>query len=247
MKRIKIVGLCLVAVFAMTAFAASAAQANPTYFKCVKKKDGNYSAKGCPTSSKVAGTGKYERESAVGTTYSSKTGTATLSTPDLGGKVVCSKSKDTGKITGESTDEDTVTFEKCTTEGKKCTSAGESAGKIKTNTLFTELVEVEPGVIGVKFTADVGGKSDPAADQAEFNCEGLLIRTHGFTIGTITSPAVGTGSKSTTVKFAGEEELRTEVSIDGGVEWIGEEFGGFPSEELVTATDKNGAELGAEI
>ena len=66
MKRIKVVGLCLVAAFAMTAFVASAAQAQPTYFKCVKKKGGNYSAKGCPASSKVAGTGKYERESAVG-------------------------------------------------------------------------------------------------------------------------------------------------------------------------------------
>ncbi len=32
MKRIKIVGLCLVAVFAMTAVAASGAQAAPEYF-----------------------------------------------------------------------------------------------------------------------------------------------------------------------------------------------------------------------
>jgi hypothetical protein len=233
MKRIKIVGLCLIALVAMSAVVASGAQ-GATYFKCVKKKDGNYTAAGCPESSKSVGKGKFERESAVGVTYSSKTGTATLSTPDVGGKVVCSKSVDTGKITGPSEDEDTVTFEKCTTEGKKCESAGEPAGDIKTNTLKTVLISDTE----TEFTAEGG----PGAFQAEFECEGLKIRTKGSTIGHTTKPAANTASKSSTVTFSGEENLLTEISIDGGLEYLGP----FPSEEATTATDKNSAELGAE-
>jgi len=245
MKRIRIVGLCLVAVFAMAAVAASAAQAAPTYFTCVKAAKegktytGKYTAKGCTNASKVETGGKYERASAVGVTMKSKSGTATLSTPDLGGKVVCSKSKGTGKVTGASTDEQLVEFEKCTSEGKKCTSSGAKAGDIVTKPLATELVGSESAPED-RFTA-IGGSGNY---QAEFDCEGLLIRTKGFTDGLITSPAAGTASKSSTVTFEGEENLRTEVSIDGGAEWIGSEFGGFPSEEKVTASVKNSAELG---
>jgi hypothetical protein len=64
MKRIKVVGLCLVAVFAFSALAVSSAGAAITYKSCVKakvKNTGNYTAKTCSAASKVAGTGKYER------------------------------------------------------------------------------------------------------------------------------------------------------------------------------------------
>ncbi len=71
MKRFKIVGLCLIAVFALTAvFAGSASAAAPEYFTCLKattKNKGNYSDKECFTPAtatpevKESGTGKYER------------------------------------------------------------------------------------------------------------------------------------------------------------------------------------------
>ena len=48
MKRIRIVGLCLVAVFALTAVIASSAQAGK-YYKCSAVKKGFYSESGCKT------------------------------------------------------------------------------------------------------------------------------------------------------------------------------------------------------
>jgi len=65
MKRFTIVGLALVAAFALSAMVVSSAGAvTPTYKSCIKakvKNTGNYTAKTCSAASKVAGTGKYER------------------------------------------------------------------------------------------------------------------------------------------------------------------------------------------
>ena len=67
MKRIKIVGLCLIALFAFSAVAAASAfaEGRPEYKLCAKvakvegKYNGSYSDKGCTTE---ATGGKYERE-----------------------------------------------------------------------------------------------------------------------------------------------------------------------------------------
>ncbi len=49
MRRIRIVGLCLVAAFALTAFAASSASALPEIGRCVAKAGGKYSESNCNT------------------------------------------------------------------------------------------------------------------------------------------------------------------------------------------------------
>ena len=52
MKRMRILGLALVAVFALAAITAGAASAKPTWKACVKaepKNTGNYSDKTCTT------------------------------------------------------------------------------------------------------------------------------------------------------------------------------------------------------
>jgi hypothetical protein len=220
MKRIKIVGLCLVALFAFSAVAASGASA-AEYFTCVKDKGGAYSDKEC-SNNVGAGKGKFERASAVGATYTSKTKTAVLSTPEIGGKVTCKKSTDTGKITGATTDEDLVTFVDCSSEGKPCQNVGGASGVIKTNPLLTKVVsETE-----TEFTSLSGREGI----QAEFECGGVVIKTKGFTIGHTTKPAGGHASKTSTVTFAGEDNLETEVSVVPGV------F--FKSEENTTASDK---------
>ncbi|HTU79240.1 MAG TPA: hypothetical protein VMF09_10825 [Solirubrobacteraceae bacterium] len=234
MKRIRVVGVCIIAMSGMTAVLAGAAQAAPEYRACLKlkKAEGVYSNSTCSKEASE-GKGKYEIGLAVGVTYTSKTGEAVLSTPDLGGKVICAKSKDKGKITGSTTDEDKVTLEKCTTEGKKCSSKGETgkkAGTVVTAELETKLVEKE-GKPAVEYVS----KSGVEGYQAEFDCEGLLVRTKGYTIGVITSPAPGEYSLKTDTEFAGEENLLTEVSIDGGKEYLGP----FPSEEKIEVTDTN--------
>jgi len=216
-----------VALAALLVAVSAARAAGPEYFTCVKMRNGNWSAN-CEVQ-ETPGQGSAERESAVGVTYSSKSGTAVLSTPAIGGKVTCKKSTGAGTITGPQTDEDTVTFSGCSSEGKPCESAGERSGEIKTNTLETTLVEREPGTAYVQFAA-AGG---PEGFQAEYECSGVLLRTKGFTDALITN----SGNKKTELAFAGEENLLTEVNVGDGF------IGPFPSEENADVTDKDSKPL----
>jgi hypothetical protein len=59
MKRIKVVGLCLVAVFAFSAMVASGAQA-ATYKTCVAQKHGEFTDSACSVKSAKAHKGKFE-------------------------------------------------------------------------------------------------------------------------------------------------------------------------------------------
>ncbi len=66
MKRIKIMGLCLVAAFAFSAMIASGASAG-TYYRCSAHKDGKYSESGCKTLDEKKGKpkGGFELEEAA--------------------------------------------------------------------------------------------------------------------------------------------------------------------------------------
>jgi hypothetical protein len=150
MKRITIVGLSLVAVFAFSAMASSSAFAGE-YGVCVKaakegkKYTGNYTEKNCVTKSGTK-EGKYEWSPYPGPagtkwTFTSKGGSATLSTAQ--GSITCKKNTDSGEITGAKTDVDTVTFVECTNSvfGTNCynvesTKEGKKGGTIivKTDT-----------------------------------------------------------------------------------------------------------------
>lgn len=61
MKRMSLAGLCLVAVFALSALVASAAQAaEPEWAGCIAKKKGEYTNSSCTTKSAKAHKGAYE-------------------------------------------------------------------------------------------------------------------------------------------------------------------------------------------
>src|ERR1700692_567708 len=102
MKHVRMLGLCLVAVFAMSVVVSADAWAEgrPEYKRCAKvakvekKYTGHYSDKACGVS---ATEGKYEREEvAAGTEYTSKTKAVTI---NVGGKAVkCKKGVDKGAI-----------------------------------------------------------------------------------------------------------------------------------------------------
>lgn len=143
MKRVQIMGLCLVAMVAFGAMVASAAQAAEVGV-CLKtprvegKYSGQYVEKNCLTlaTSEEVAEGKNEYEwypgtSAIGvdgTTsatfqYTSKSGKVHLRMPStiikvLGhftdeAEIVCKSSKDSGEWTGPGADVDTITFAKC--------------------------------------------------------------------------------------------------------------------------------------
>jgi hypothetical protein len=155
MKRIKIMGLCLVAVFAFAAMAAASASASlHLYLECAKAPKNSaaptYSSKECTLASEVGAGGKYLLKTPAGKGAEFKTKSseskfyafipANEEKPLAGGavvgEVVCEKSKGDGEIKNVTLATWTITFEKCTSEGEKCESGSED-GEIETSLLST--------------------------------------------------------------------------------------------------------------
>lgn len=146
MKRIEIVGLCLVAM-CVSAFAATSAWAisttRPHYYKCEKAEkvgktyNGEYSNKTCTT--KAAG-GKYRlKEEEAEKTFTVKGKGATFTVDGI--KVKCGKDLGEGNIVEAYTSEEKITFSKCGVNGSKkepCGTEGQK-GTITTSKLSTEL------------------------------------------------------------------------------------------------------------
>ncbi len=142
MKRIRIIGLCLVAVFAMSALATgTASAAAPEFGQCLKKGTvggAGYSDSKC---NKAVGTAaKYEWIPgwAGHNNFTSTGTTATLKT--TGGKTVtCSKESSTGTYLegGDNKHEETVVhFTTCKSSGFTCTTTGAKTGELITNNLI---------------------------------------------------------------------------------------------------------------
>jgi hypothetical protein len=249
-----VVLVCLcAAAFATTAFAATAAQAQDVYFKCVKSKGGEYTEGECATKAPSNVKGDFERESAVGVSYISGTAKAAkvvLSTPGLEvsgspATVTCKLgARTTGEIVAPNLDEEVITFQACELIKQRkryCTSVARPLGAIRTNTLETELVEPAPGTLGEVFRAQ-GGVGDVIA---EFTCGAhALFRIKGFTVGAITAPLLEHASLHSRLVFESELDLETELSSDGGVTWLGP----FPSGLQMTTTnrDDKSARVGIE-
>jgi hypothetical protein len=222
--RLKIVGLCLIAMFSLAAVAASGASAaEPELFECAKAAKvgkttptGEFSDKNC--SVPLAG-GKYKLAPGIGKAKAFKgTGkVATLHTPAVGGEVTCKTNKSVGKFANNTTAEKVIaTFSTCTSAGKKCTSAGAKAGSIVTNPLGGKLgyVSKSPLVVGQELIGE-GGK-----DSADFTCEGLVIETKGGVIGEVTGN-INKFSKTTENIFAVEgANLQKIKKFEGGPETV---------------------------
>jgi hypothetical protein len=235
--RLKIMGLCLVAVFAMTALvSASASAAEPAYYECTKLTakpfTGKFTDKKCSkaaTAEEIAAgkKNKYELKEGIGKgdTYKGKGGKATLHTPAVGGEVTCKSFADTGKHGSPTTEEKVVsTFKTCESLKKKCLSPGQKAGTIVTKPLS--------GVLGYinksKKEVGVALKAETGSVLAEFNCEGLEIETTGSVIGT-ESP-VNVFTKTENNVFA----------VNGGGEQVVKNFEGGPTQVLQSKINGSG-------
>jgi hypothetical protein len=195
MKRMRIMGLCLVAIFAMGAVAAvSASAAEPSWYECGKAAKvgkfytGHYTDKECKTVSE-SNTGKYELVPGVGKNKKFK-GTAGKSVlhnviPGKGDiKVECASSKDEGLAVMPNLEAQVkATFSKCKSLGAPCATAGAKKEEIKTNSLAGELGYIsKPGtVVG----ADLANEAEPGKGiTAEFECTGVAkVRVIGSVIG----------------------------------------------------------------
>jgi hypothetical protein len=201
MKRIKIMGLCVVAILALGAMMAASASAVllHEWKECSKasKVEGHYTGfyttKECTLSSYGPG-GEYELLPVTKPKFTSKSGLSVFmafipsnEALPLGGgtdvgRVECKKSKDKGEIVNPRLATDTILFSKCTSEGKKCTSPNQKAnsGDIQTN-----LLSITPQL----GTQEEGSKvlllTGPATGEvfAEFSCEGTAVTIYGAVLG----------------------------------------------------------------
>jgi hypothetical protein len=225
MRPIKIVGLCLVAAFALSALVASAAQASGAEFgRCVAQKKGEYTTGTCAVKAAKAHKGNFEYVPGPGPnpSFTASGGAVKRETAAFGGPQECTSSTGSGKITGVKSAEIAMTFEGCQSGGNKCTSAGDPTGDISTQTLAVTLIgHGETGPKGQEplsneAWSDLAGKSGP---WAIYTCEGgIEDEINGDVVG-VTTPTNSAAPNSTLTFAKGgpEQNLTTTRSISGGL------------------------------
>jgi hypothetical protein len=219
MKRMRIMGICLVAAFALTAIGAGTASALPEIGRCVAKAGGKYKDSNCV--SKVTTGGTFERvKSAEKTGFTATSGTSFLEGKS-GLKVVCSASTAVGKYDADGSPASikavegvVATFTGCgiPAVGVKCNTKGNGEGVIK-----TQILEGNLGYIN-KAAKEVGQELHPATKGgmfAEFDCTaGFHIVVKECNAGSAICGSEEKGgnciiSKSTPVNVSAETNLST--------------------------------------
>jgi len=185
MKRIRIVGLCLVAVFAMSVVASSASAAPVFYTKA-----------------------------AIGETAKPVPFTATIGAAFLEGKtskakISCSDTAGTGAgangeaVTSTVAQKNVTTFTGCVTSELKCQSAGQAQGTIVTDALTAVLGSISATVPGERLYSEAEGKG---GKLAEFECGGGLVKV--VVTGSIVGSLSGASGKTVAEgKFAASGKL----------------------------------------
>jgi len=207
MKRMRIVGLALVAMFALVAITAASASATPSYKECAKEKPGGKFEKGC---TKEGGKGGYTLKVGVGKgkTAKAKGGAANLVVvvpPGVSKEfpegatihIECASNKGVSTPKAPNLVEKAVqTFAKCKVLGSPCQS-GAKKETIVTHSLSGELVDIEGGEgVGTVFHAE-----PPETSSATFVCtEVAETNVIGSLIG-INKGNVGKFSKTSEIVF----------------------------------------------
>jgi hypothetical protein len=221
MKRMRIMGLCLVAVLASSAIMAASASAEaPEYGRCIATPGGKYATAACTT--EKAGTNKFEWFAAFGsakplvkTKYKSKAVASSKiqlegTGEKLGVKTVvsCTGQESEGTIIGnkEATAEKVV-FTGCESSKVGCSTTGAAAGEIQVKDLIgtlgvekrswnktTKKEEPSKNLLANEFTPKVGGVF------VEFNCAtALKVIVEGHVLNPIKTNSM---TLSAAVKFS---------------------------------------------
>jgi hypothetical protein len=185
MRRVRVLGLALVALFALAGLGASGAYAAPEFKGCVKtepRNTGKYTDKMC-TVENPRSEGKYELVPSLGkgNGFKGKGGATILHTrnPFYGTRaagfppslemveVICTAVKDSGKLALPNLIKEAVLeFKGCKAVGSPCQS-GSKKGVIVTNSLAGEMVDIEGGSgVGSLLEPEAG----PTAPLTTFVC-----------------------------------------------------------------------------
>jgi len=162
MKRIRVIGVCLIAAFAISAVASSVATAAPEFYA----------------------------KTAVGTTAGPIAFSGTLGAAFLEGKggtkITCTAGSAAGEATSATkTENNTTTFTGCATGGFPCHSAGQAEGTIQTENLAGSLGAVGSKKDGIRLYNQSTGKG---GTLAAFACAGGTVNVvvTGSVIGELT-------------------------------------------------------------
>jgi hypothetical protein len=230
MKRLRIIGLSLVAAVALSAIAAGSAAAEaPEYGTCVAKAGGKFADRGC--TKEIAGKTKFEWVPGVGakTKFTSKSKEASVVTLETVTKkaVICKGQTGTGEYTGPKTVGGVVeTLTGCELAAAKCTTAGQAEGTVKTVPLSGVLGITKKGLSPNR--NDVGNALSPTTGEtvAEFSCATTPVVVKGKVIGQISGknkslPTLGikfvqAKGKQKPERFEGGEKLTLTASLEAG-------------------------------
>jgi len=216
MKRIRIVGLALVAVFALSVLASSATAA-PVFYTKVEW--------GATANKPIKLTGTL--------------GAAFLEGQVSKTKIECEKGTATGEVTSATiTENNKTTFTGCKASGFPCENAG--AGVINTKTLKGELGDVKAGTPGERLFDQAGGKG---AVLAEFACAGgaVPVKVKGSVIGQLSGATASTVELS---KFASSNKLTFAES--GGIQKYVKFVGEVGEEQLESKSGESAYEKGGQ-
>jgi hypothetical protein len=182
MKRIKIMGLCLIAALAVTALASSTAfAAAPEFGRCLAKTGGKFSDAGC---TKEVGTGgKFEWNPGPGAKnqFKSKIKAETAATLETvgGTKITCKQETSPGEFkNAKEVGGVEAKFNECVGLGQPCSTTGKASGEIVTHPLG--------GTLGVEKVGETPAKNKLALELhsesgnvAEFSCAGIPVVVKG--------------------------------------------------------------------
>ena len=211
MRRMRILGLCAIALLAITAAAAASASAEPSgeFGFCVKKTGGKYANSGC---TKIeAGKSGYEWQPL--TSPVSISGKTPATVPPVletlkGTKIKCAKATETGEIANAHELGNVVaTFEGCETGGIPCTTEGKASGTVVTVPLS--------GVTGVEKKGTTPPINNKMAQElhptsgarfTEFVCAGLTSFVEGAVLHPTTSGKMVTKATEKFLQAKGEQK-----------------------------------------
>jgi hypothetical protein len=206
MKRIRTVGLCLLAAFATASVASATASAElPEYMVCSKAAkvggvwQGHYTSALCTEASKVETGGEHELEKGFGkkASFTATGGASILASAEVPDKLECKSSTASGYFTGsKEVKEVIIKSSGCEAAEAKCKSAGAAAGKINTNALKGEFGYIAGKGTGAP-TVGLLLEQESTTYAAEFVCGEIPVRTQGPIIGEVSGDVNAISAEST--------------------------------------------------
>jgi hypothetical protein len=252
MKRVGILALCTVAVFAVTSV-ATALEELPEIGRCVKVAGSathKYANAACTTESGGEDTGRYEWEPGPGP-HAGFTSTAEVSELETVGKVhmKCHAGTAKGEFTGPKSDVATITFTGCeygSPSGVPCETPGAREGEVVTNRLEGGLGYIS----GAGTTKPLVGMRLAPASGTQFagvECSGVAVTLSGSVIGTVTG-VIDRMALTSSLKFKASKGKQAPEQFEGGGSSVLSAAAGGEAEQAgLTTSESNTNEEAVEV